>query len=195
MFYDVGPARCIRRFHCRCIVTFATASGLGALAAFVGSSLRPVGGYIADKIGGTRLLTGLLVVIALVYAVAAFSLALPYMVVVMTLGLACLGMGNGAIFQMVPQSFRKEIGVVTGLVGAFGGLGGFTLPYLLGSVKQATGSYAAGWLILSGFVLFALIVLRIRMAQSAEWRMSWVSVSAVRAETAADETVIDPTVG
>lgn len=169
------------------IVTFATASGLAALAAFAGSTLRPVGGFIADKIGGTRLLTILLVVIATVYALASLTLSLPYMVVIMTLGVGCLGMGNGAIFQMVPQSFRKEIGVVTGLVGAFGGLGGFALPYLLGSVKQATGSYANGWLILSGFVVFALIVLRVKMATSASWRVSWAPIPEVQLEAAEEE--------
>jgi NNP family nitrate/nitrite transporter-like MFS transporter len=158
-------------------VTFATASGLAALAAFLGSSLRPLGGYIADKMGGTRLLTILLTVVAAVYAFSAFalSLSLPYlaMALVMAVGVGCLGMGNGAMFQLVPQGFRKEIGIVTGLVGCVGGLGGFVLPYLLGSVRQATGSFVFGWLILSGFVLFALIILRVKMAKSVEWRTSW----------------------
>lgn len=166
-------------------VTFATASGLAALAAFLGSSLRPLGGYIADKIGGTRLLTMLLVVVASVYAFSAFalSLSLPYlaMALVMAVGVGCLGMGNGAMFQMVPQTFRKEIGIVTGLVGCVGGLGGFVLPYLLGSVRQATGSFVIGWLILSGFVLFALVVLRTRMAQDSGWRFSWSQVRELKA--------------
>ena len=171
-------------------VTFATASGLAALAAFMGSSLRPVGGYIADKIGGARALTVLLAVVALVYGLAALLVqfpreTLPYMVLVMTVGVACLGMGNGAVFQMVPQSFRKEIGVVTGLVGCVGGLGGFVLPFLLGTVKQVTGSFSIGWLILSVFVLFALIVLRVLMAKDSEWRTSW-------AITAQAEDVLEP---
>ena len=57
-----------------------------------------------------------------------------------------LGMGNGAVFQIVPQRFSQEIGVVTGIVGAAGGIGGFLLPNLLGSMKQATGSFAGGFL-------------------------------------------------
>ncbi len=174
-------------------VTFATASGLAALAAFLGSSLRPLGGYIADKIGGTRLLTMLLVVVAAVYAFSAFalSLSLPYlaMAIVMAVGVGCLGMGNGAMFQMVPQTFRKEIGIVTGLVGCVGGLGGFVLPYLLGSVRQATGSFVIGWLILSGFVLFALVVLRVRMAKDSGWRYSWSPVRELKAVTAKIEAV------
>src|SRR5262245_40541585 len=62
-------------------------------------------------------------------------------------GMGLLGMGNGAVFQLVPQRFPKEIGVITGIVGAAGGIGGFFLPNLLGSLKQFTGSYAGGFLI------------------------------------------------
>ncbi len=62
-----------------------------------------------------------------------------------------LGMGNGAVFQIVPQRFSREIGVVTGIVGAAGGIGGFFLPNLLGSMKQITGSFSGG------FLAFALV--------------------------------------
>jgi NNP family nitrate/nitrite transporter-like MFS transporter len=60
-----------------------------------------------------------------------------------------LGMGNGAVFQLVPQRFPKEIGIITGIVGAAGGAGGFFLPTALGSLKQWTGTFAGG------FALFA----------------------------------------
>ena len=79
----------------------------------------------------------------------------------MFLGMACLGMGNGSVFQLVPLRFHKEIGVMTGVVGAAGGLGGFFLPTLLGYFKDAAGSYGVGFL---GFALtsfFALFILRI----------------------------------
>jgi NNP family nitrate/nitrite transporter-like MFS transporter len=61
--------------------------------------------------------------------------------------MGCLGMGNGAVFQLVPQRFSREIGVVTGIVGAAGGIGGFFLPSLLGGLRQLTGSFAGGFLI------------------------------------------------
>jgi NNP family nitrate/nitrite transporter-like MFS transporter len=61
-----------------------------------------------------------------------------------------LGMGNGAVFQLVPQRFPREIGVITGIVGAAGGLGGFFLPNILGGLRQLTGSF------LGGFAIFAL---------------------------------------
>jgi NNP family nitrate/nitrite transporter-like MFS transporter len=60
--------------------------------------------------------------------------------------MALLGMGNGAVFQLVPQRFPGEIGVITGLVGAAGGLGGFMLPNALGSLRQLTQSYGGGFL-------------------------------------------------
>src|SRR5262245_59162467 len=71
--------------------------------------------------------------------------------VILFAGMGVLGMGNGAVFQLVPRRFPREIGVVTGVVGAAGGLGGFLLPLALGGLKQLTASFAAG------FVIFATI--------------------------------------
>lgn len=67
--------------------------------------------------------------------------------------MGALGMGNGAVFQVIPQVFSKELGVVTGIVGAAGGLGGFYLPTTLGGLRSATGSFG------SGFVAFAVVAL------------------------------------
>jgi len=78
-----------------------------------------------------------------------------------------LGMGNGAVFQLVPQRFRADIGVVTGIVGAAGGFGSFLLLNLLGSLKQLTGSYTAGYLAFAGCALVASIVLRLSVKS---WR-------------------------
>ncbi len=61
-------------------------------------------------------------------------------------GMGMLGMGNGSVFQLVPQRFPKEIGVITGIVGAAGGVGGFFLPIVLGNVKQLTDTFAYGFL-------------------------------------------------
>jgi MFS transporter, NNP family, nitrate/nitrite transporter len=66
------------------------------------------------------------------------------------LAMGMLGMGNGAVFQLVPQRFPKEIGVITGIVGAAGGVGGFLLPTQLGGLKQWLGSFGPG------FALFGL---------------------------------------
>jgi len=81
-----------------------------------------------------------------------------------------LGMGNGAVFQLVPQRFRKEIGVMTGLVGMAGGVGGFYLASSLGYSKQMTGSYETGLLIFSGLAVLAMIGLT---GVKTRWRTTW----------------------
>jgi NNP family nitrate/nitrite transporter-like MFS transporter len=81
-----------------------------------------------------------------------------------------LGMGNGAVFQLVPQRFRREIGVMTGLVGMAGGIGGFYLASSLGYSKQLTHSYQSGFLVFAGLALVALIGLT---SVKTRWRTTW----------------------
>jgi NNP family nitrate/nitrite transporter-like MFS transporter len=142
----------------------ATAGYLTALGAVVGSGLRPVGGWLADRFGGTRLLSALLLGVTAMYAGLGTLPALSTAVPVLVLGMACLGMGNGAVFQLVPQSFRREIGLATGVVGALGGVGGFLLPLLLGAMKQTTGSFAFGFALLGALAAGALVALRALLA-------------------------------
>jgi NNP family nitrate/nitrite transporter-like MFS transporter len=123
-----------------------TAGTFATVCVLAGSGLRPVGGYLADQLGGLRVLLALYVVIGVcllgLAAVPSFTVAMALLF--LTLGL--LGTGSGAVFQVVPQRFPREIGVLTGLVGAAGGMGGFLLPTLLGSVKESTGSFGFGFL-------------------------------------------------
>ena len=84
--------------------------------------------------------------------------------------MACLGTGNGSVFQLVPQRFGKEIGVATGVVGAAGGLGGFFLPTLLGGLKSVEGSYAPGLLL---FALVAACAMTALLRVRQIWRASW----------------------
>ncbi|MES1971345.1 MAG: nitrate/nitrite transporter [Pseudomonadota bacterium] len=149
-----------------------------AACVFIGSLVRPIGGGVADKIGGIRTLT-------IVYSVAAATLVAistnPGSLVV-ALGLfllvmATLGFGNGAVFQLVPQRFRKEIGVMTGLVGFGGGIGGFYLASSLGFAKQYTGSPASGFLIFAGLAAIALLGL---LSVKHRWRSTWGDVAGVR---------------
>ncbi|MFN8525217.1 MAG: MFS transporter [Chloroflexota bacterium] len=154
-------------------VTPTMAGSLTALAAFVGSGIRPIGGYVADKVGGSRLLTFLLVGIAAVYGFASTLPVLSIMVGALVLGMACLGLGNGAVFQLVPRRFRAEIGVATGVVGAVGGLGGFLLPLLLGNVKQASGSFGSGFALLAVIAVLGLCVLQLLVRMGDGWRHSW----------------------
>ena len=87
-------------------------------------------------------------------------------------------MGNGAVFQLVPQRFAKQVGVVTGLVGAAGGFGGFLLPSVLGAIKDRTGEYGIGLLAfaIAFFIASAMLLLR-----GAAWTRNWDEASAIRA--------------
>ena len=119
--------------------------------------MRPIGGMLADRKGGARVL------VAVFIAVAVFGILMgrPWMptFTVGALGAAtALGLGNGAVFKLVPQYFPKETATVTGMVGAFGGLGGFFPPLVLGVLRDATGSYAWGFLFLAMFAMFCLAV-------------------------------------
>jgi NNP family nitrate/nitrite transporter-like MFS transporter len=145
-----------------------------AACVFTGSLLRPLGGALADRFGGTRTLTGVYIVAALVLATistgpAMLPLALALFVVVM----GTLGIGNGAVFQLVPQRFRQEIGVMTGLVGFAGGVGGFYLASSLGFAQKLTGSSSMGFLIFAGLALVALVGLTFVKGR---WRSSWGAV-------------------
>ena len=141
-------------------------AGLFATACVLaGSCLRPIGGHLADRIGGIRLLTMLYAAVALLMLDLATMPPLAWGTIVLVLVMGLLGLGNGAVFQLVPLRFPKEIGMMTGIVGAAGGIGGFFLPNLFGSIKQATGSYSGGFL---GCALIAGcgMILLVRVSQS-----------------------------
>ncbi|WP_342753263.1 nitrate/nitrite transporter [Shouchella clausii] len=140
------------------------------LVVAAGSLLRPIGGLIADKIGGARLLTVLFVGVALCMFAVSFLPPIAFALTVLFIGMGCLGMGNGAIFQLVPQRFQQEIGMVTGVVGAAGGIGGFFLPNILGLFKDITGTYASGFLL---FALSACFALGLLLFAQHSWKKAW----------------------
>ena len=152
-------------------VTPVIAGYCTAAAVFMGSLLRPFGGAMADRFGGIRTLTVVYVVAAaLLVAIAALHGTLPVMVALFIATLGTLGIGNGAVFQLVPQRFRKEIGVMTGLVGFGGGVGGFYLASSLGYAKKMTGSASPGFLIFAALAVVALLGLT---AVKSRWRTTW----------------------
>lgn len=173
-----------------------------ALVVFAGSMFRPVGGWLADRVGGIRSLQVLFCVVAVSYvvvgllpqgpaplagAVADAKVAgwgigeLPGIawlaVAAFFVGAMALGMGNGSVFQLVPLRFRREMGVVTGLVGAAGGVGGFFLAKTLGWSKVATGGFGAGFFLFAGLALVGLIGLA---AVKTRWRTTWGAVAEAR---------------
>ena len=153
--------------------TPVVAGSLTAVAALVGSGVRPVGGYLADKLGGVRLLLALLLVIAASYAVASLLPVLGVMELVLVFTMACLGLGNGAVFQLVPQRFKDDIGIATGIVGAVGGLGGFLLPTVIGSLKALTASFAPGFMCLAVLAFVAALRLQTLLRAERGWRSAW----------------------
>jgi NNP family nitrate/nitrite transporter-like MFS transporter len=142
-----------------------------AACVFAGSLVRPIGGAVADRIGGIRALSLMYVVAGVALAVVSIGLAQAWMaLLVFIVGMLALGMGNGAVFQLVPQRFKREIGVMTGFVGMMGGICGFYLASSLGYSKQLTGSYQAGLVVfaaLAGIALLGLISVKTR------WRTTW----------------------
>lgn len=158
-------------------LTKVAAGDLATLAVIAGSGLRPVGGWLSDRIGGYRLLLG--VFLGASAAAAALS-SLPstgaaVALLVLTMGL--LGMGNGAVFQLVPQRFSRTVGILTGLVGAAGGIGGFFLPSLLGVLRDRTGSYSSGFMVLSSAILMACVAL---LLLGPAWMREWDSEAGER---------------
>jgi NNP family nitrate/nitrite transporter-like MFS transporter len=121
------------------------------------TALRPVGGIIADKVGGRTVLLWVFPAVSVLSLLMTLPSIVPF--TIGALGVAgAIGLGNGAVFKLVPQHFPRSVGAVTGLVGAAGGLGGFFPPLVLGLLRKETGSFAAGFLFLALFALICLAV-------------------------------------
>jgi NNP family nitrate/nitrite transporter-like MFS transporter len=152
-----------------------TAGYFTAACVFAGSLVRPMGGRIADRIGGIKTLSIMYALAAAFLFIASIGLqSAVAAVVVFVLAMLALGTGNGAVFQLVPQRFRKEIGVMTGLVGMAGGVGGFYLASSMGYSKQLTGSYQVGLVLFATLALVALIGLSLVKKR---WRTTWGSAA------------------
>lgn len=184
------PLYFVSQFH----ATPVAAGLMVSMIVFFGSTFRPVGGAIADRIGGVKSLSAMFMVVAACYFAVAMLpvgpapanggwplLALPPVawlaVLLFSTGALCLGMGNGAVFQLLPQRFRNEVGVMTGLVGFAGGLGGFFLAKALATSKGVTGGFMAGFLF---FAVLALLGVAGLTFVKRRWRTTWGAVSGAR---------------
>ncbi|MGC4152329.1 MAG: nitrate/nitrite transporter [Propionicimonas sp.] len=148
-----------------------TAALLTAIFIFPASLLRPLGGWVSDRIGARKVMYATFVVmlvtsgvlmmpnghIVISHADGTQTQHLGYAinvwwftVLVFLLGCA-MGIGKAAVYKHIPEYFPDNVGSVGGLVGMLGGLGGFILPPLFAYTKVWTGFPTSTF-----FVLFLL---------------------------------------
>lgn len=145
-------------FHEQYGLSGVIAGNFAAACLFGGSFIRPIGGYLADRWGGARVLMAVYAIAGILMFGISFLPSLGFAAPLIFLGMMFLGIGNGSIFQLVPNRFGEQIGLVTGVIGAAGGLGGFLLPVLMGLGHDLTGSYSAGFFMV-GMAMFLAFVL------------------------------------
>jgi len=151
-------------------LTAIQAGDLAAICTAAGALLRPTGGALADRIGGIRSLYRFYTVAGIALILAAVGHQLVFNVAMLMIASGALGMANGSVFQLLPQRFGKDLGVMTGLVGAGGGVGGFYLASSLGYSKGLTGSYLAGLTVFALLCFCAIIGLGLVKTR---WRTTW----------------------
>jgi NNP family nitrate/nitrite transporter-like MFS transporter len=158
-------------FYAQFHVTKIQAGQLTTLAAIMGSGVRILGGYLADRLGGILTLS-----IVLLFAIAALlaSSTQPSLALTTLLFMLCfsaLGAGNGALFQLVPLRWPLNTAVAGSMIGEIGALGGAILPNAMGLSKTYTGSFATGFITYS--FLAAAVLLALRSAQR-HWVGKWI---------------------
>ncbi len=158
-------------------LTAVQAGDYAAMCTLAGAVMRPVGGAIADRFGGIRALLVFYSLATVGLVSAAFTHHLQGNLIIFLLISGSLGMANGSVFQLLPQRFGKDLGVMTGLVGCGGGVGGFYLAVSLGYAKNATGSCSIGFLAFAGLCLLAIGGLALIKTR---WRTTWGALAEAR---------------
>ncbi len=145
---------------------------LMALLSLTGAMVRPVGGLVADRVSGVRVLCVLLVAISVCNF--GFAMFMPPLAGGVTLLLAlylCFGLGNGATFQLVPHRWRGKTGMMTGIIGAAGGIGGFYLPVIMGMARESAGSYQPGFATFGSLAALAFVLVAVLHRQWLSWAL------------------------
>ena len=158
------------------LISRLAAGFLMALLSLTGAMVRPIGGLLADRLSGVRLLLALLITLSVCnFAFAAVMPSLPGAVCLLLVLYLCFGLGNGATFQLVPHRWKGKTGVMTGIIGAAGGIGGFYLPVIMSLAKEGTGSYQPGFATFGTLAALAFLIVGTLQRQWLAW--------AVRGET------------
>ena len=140
------------------------AGSVAAICGLIGSVIRPFGGHLADRRSGLRVLYMVLpLIVGSIVAVTSPSRAMGIAMIVIASG--AMGVGNGVVFQLVAETFPRQIGMASGLIGAVGSIGGFAFPLVLSGLKLVTGSYDAGLWFFAGLGVCAwgMVFLRLRV--------------------------------
>ena len=158
-------------FHEQYGLSGIVAGNFAAACLFGGSFIRPVGGYLADRCGGAKILMVVYVLAGIMMFGISLLPSLGLAAPLIFFGMMLLGIGNGSIFQLVPNRFGEQMGLVTGVIGAAGGLGGFLLPVLMGLGHDLAGSYSAGFFMVGMAMSLAFILLSRVYYRS--WQRTW----------------------
>ncbi|HQU32205.1 MAG: NarK/NasA family nitrate transporter [Planctomycetia bacterium] len=137
-------------------VTPVKAGGFTSIFVFATTFSRILGGYLSDRISGRRILIVLSTTILSILIFLNLDVSFVTALIVFYLMGICLGIGNGVVFKLVAEYFSKDTGTVGGMVGAAGGLGGFFLPIILGTIKDYTNNYSLGFIFVSLICLICL---------------------------------------
>lgn len=143
--------------------TLTACCGLG------GSVMRPVGGFVADRVGAAPALRALLPVVAVLLVLAGRVPSLAPMAALCVVIVTLFGFGNGVVFKLVGDRFSGQIGGATGIIGAAGALGGFVLPVLFGLLTEVSGSSRAAFLAAASLCgIAAMAVWQVRTGRADE---------------------------
>jgi NNP family nitrate/nitrite transporter-like MFS transporter len=155
-------------------VSGVVAAQLTVLAAVMGSAIRIVGGYVADRLGGILVLSVVLMFVIGIFLLLTQS---PSIVITTILFMACfavLGMGNGALFQLVPHRWPNNTAVASSMIGEIGALGGAILPNVMFQSRSMTGSFGYGFVI---YAVITAVVLGVLMIMRKRWAGTWVTAA------------------
>ena len=145
---------------------------LMALLSLTGAMIRPVGGLVADRLSGVKVLLVLLVAISLCnFAFATLMPPLAGGIALLVALYFCFGLGNGATFQLVPHRWKGKTGIMTGIIGAAGGIGGFYLPVVMGIARESTGSYQLGFATFGVLAALAFVLVLTLQRQWLTWAL------------------------
>lgn len=158
-------------FHDQFKVTKVEAGQLTMLATLMGSAVRVVGGHISDRVGGIHTLSGVLVAVAATLVMCGLSGgSLTATTLLFMLCFACLGAGNGALFQLVPLRWPLATAVAGSMIGEVGALGGGFIPNAMGMSKQHFGTYLWGFVSFAALAVAMLVMLRLVQIR---WTRTW----------------------